>query len=474
VQQLSGLDAAFLAMESPRVYAHVGSVCLLDPSTAPKPLTLEQLTAHIAARQHLLPLLRRQLVTVPFGLDQPYWIEGPDPDLSFHVREIALPEPGDDHQLAVEIARLHSRALDRSRPLWEIYLITGIRGGRAAVYSKIHHAAMDGVSGDDVLSALLDVSPQGRPATPIPTPASAVEQAPGTLDLLARSAVSLVKRPGHAARFGAGLLGSIPAMTLAVADRVGAVDRWRHEGVGSPHVGLHAPHTPFNASISAERRFAFADLSLTQVKQVKDRAGLTVNDVVMALCAGALRRWLLAHDALPDEPLVAAVPVSIRAQDSSEPPGNQVSAMFAVLPTNLPLPTERLAFAASAMRTAKTDHGSLPPALFDDAAGFAPPVLADPGWKLLAELRLLERFNLYNLFISNVPGPRVPLYYAGALLLAYYPLSAIADGQGLNITVMSYRDRLCFGLVACRTLVPDLEQLATWLGEELDLMLDDD
>jgi len=470
MRQLSGLDAEFLSMESERVYAHVGSLCVLDPSTAPRPLTLAQLTGHIASRAHLLPLLRHTLVTVPFGLDQPYWIDGPEPDLSYHVREVALPAPGDDHQLSVEVARLHARALDRSRPLWEIYLITGLQGGRAAVYSKIHHAAMDGVSGDDVLAALLDLSPEGRTVPPSPAPVQ--EQPPGALHLLALGVVSILRQPGHAVRFAAGLLRSGPSVAVVAADRVPALDRWRHHGVTAPRPGLHAPHTPFNATISAQRRFAFTDLPLTQVKQVKDRAGLTVNDVVMALCAGALRRWLEAHDALPDQPLVAAVPVSIRAGGANGSAGNQVSALFAVLPTDLPTPAERLKSAAAAMDAAKADHGAIPPNLIGDAAGFALPVLADPGWKVLAELRLLERLNIYNLFISNVPGPRVPLYYAGALLVAYYPLSAIADGQGLNITVMSYRDRLCFGLVACRTLVPDLEQLAGWLGDELDLMLE--
>jgi WS/DGAT/MGAT family acyltransferase len=470
VQQLSGLDAAFLAMESPQVYGHVGSVCVLDPSVAPQPLTLERLTDHIASRLELVPLLGRRLVMVPFGLDQPYWVQDAAPDLSYHVREIALPEPGDDQQLAVEVARLHGRALDRARPLWEIYLITGLRGGRAAVYSKIHHAAMDGVSGDDVLAAVLDVTPEGRRLeAAIPHP---LEHAPGSALLLARSAVSFLGQPAGALRLGAGLLRSGTALALAAVDRLPAVDRRRHQGVASPHAGLRAPHTPFNASISAHRRFAFADLPLTQIKQVKDRAGLTVNDVVMALCAGALRRWLQAHDALPHDPLIAAVPVSIRDSDRAESPGNHVSAALAVLPTHLGTPSERLAFAASAMRSAKSDHSAIPSNLFGDAAEFAPPIVADPAWRVSAGLRLLERVSPFNLFISNVPGPRVPLYYAGALLLAYYPLSAIADGQGLNITVLSYRDRLCVGLVACRSLVPDLEQLAAWLSAELQLMLD--
>jgi diacylglycerol O-acyltransferase len=470
MQQLSGLDNAFLAMESTEVYGHVGSVCLLDPSTAPQPVDLHRLTALIASRLHLVPLFHRRLLPVPFGLDQPYWIEDPDPSLDYHVREIALPEPGDDHQLAVQVARLHAVPLDRSRPLWELYLITGLRRGRAAVYAKIHHAAMDGASGDDVLAALLDMSPQGRTVPPPPA-ADGVEQPPGTVCMLSRSALSLIRQPARVVRVGRGLLGSSPGLAVAAADRLPFLDRCHHRDAAAPHSGLRAPHVPFNATISRHRRWAFADLSMRDVKQVKNRAGVTVNDVVMALCAGALRRWLLAHDALPADPLVAAVPVSLRGDDGNGTFGNQLSAMLAAVPTNVGTPGERLVAATAAMHAAKSEHEAIPPTLLSDAAGFALPVLANPAWQLSGKLRLLELANPYNLFISNVPGPRVPLYYAGAKLLAYFPISAISHGQGLNITVMSYCDRLCFGLLACRKLVPDLEQLAAWLSQELQLLL---
>ncbi len=468
MQQLSGLDAAFLAMESEQVFGHVGSVCLLDPSTAAQPLTLDRLRAHIGSRLHLVPLLHRRLLPVPLGLDNPYWTEAA-PSLDYHVREIALPLPGDDHQLAVQIARLHARPLDRSRPLWEVYLITGIDGERAAVYSKIHHAAMDAVSGDDVLAAVLDPSPLGR--TVEPAPSTDAEQPPGAATLLVRSALSFLRQPARAARIGAGLLRSVPGLTMVATDRLPGLERLHHQDAGPAHAGLRAPHTPFNASISPHRRWAFADLSLAEVKRVKDHAGLTVNDVVMALCAGALRRWLHAHDALPVDPLVAAVPVSIRTEEDSGSYGNRLSVMLAAVPTNVATPAERLATVAAAMRVAKSEHGALPPTLLGDATGFAVPAVANPAWRLAGRLRLLELANPFNLFISNVPGPRMPLYYAGALLLAYYPVSAISHGQGLNITAMSYRDRLCFGLLACRSLVPDLEQLASWLDEELQTLL---
>ncbi|MDP9102224.1 MAG: wax ester/triacylglycerol synthase family O-acyltransferase, partial [Actinomycetota bacterium] len=198
MQQLTGLDAAFLAMETPSVFGHVASVCLLDPSTAPEPLTLERLTRHIESRLHLIPPFRRRLVEVPLGLDQPYWIEDPDFDIEYHVRELGLPAPGDDRQLAEQAARLHARALDRRRPLWELYLIHGVEGGRQAVYSKVHHAAIDGVSGNDLLTALLDLSPEGREmGTP---PDWECDPEPSSAGMLARSAFSLAGHPLRAAR----------------------------------------------------------------------------------------------------------------------------------------------------------------------------------------------------------------------------------------------------------------------------------
>jgi WS/DGAT/MGAT family acyltransferase len=468
VQQLTGLDAEFLAMESPAVYGHMGSVCVLDPDTAPAPVDLERLTSLIASRLHLVPLFRRRLVGVPMGLDHPYWVDDPNFSLDYHVREIALPAPGDDGQLARQVARLHSRPLDRDHPLWEIYLISGLQGGRVAVYSKIHHAAMDGVGGDDMLVAVLDPSPQGRQLTPAPP--WRPDPLPSGVSLLTRSAASLAWQPVRAAKVGAGLLRHAPGLAAAVAERLPLPSVLRGEDDGAPHPGLLAPHTPFNAQITPHRRWAFADLSLQTVKQVKQRAGVTVNDVVMALTAAALRRWLIEHGALPDRPLIAAVPVSLRTRQEAGTYGNRVSATLAALPTHLDDPVERLHAAAASMEAAKHDHSTIPPTLLADATGFANPVLAQTGWRLAARWRLMERVNPWNLFVSNVPGPTVPLYYAGARLIGYYPISAIAHGQGLNVTAMSYLDRICFGLLACRSLVPDVDLMAGYLTEELELL----
>lgn len=471
MQQLTGLDAAFLAMETHAVFGHVGSVCILDPTTAPELLSLERLTRLIESRLHLIPPFRRRLVPVPLGLDQPYWIDDDGFDIEYHVRELALPAPGGDKQLAEQAARLHARPLDRSRPLWELYLIHGLSGGRLAIYSKVHHAAIDGVSGGDVLSCILDLTPEGRAIEEL-TPFHGEKQ-PHVLSLLARSAVSLTGHPVRAAKVTYSLSRSLPALASSLSlPRIPFVDKLLgREATFLPGAGLRAPPTPFNKSISPHRRWSFVSLPLSEVKSVKNAAGGTVNDVVMAMSTGALRRWLLDHDALPVLPLVAAVPVSIRSDAQKGQLGNKISTMLAALPTQLADPLDRLHACQSAMAAAKSQHGALPATMLQDVAQFAMPALASQAARVAARTRLVERVNPFNLFISNVPGPNLPLYYAGCRLLGYYPLSAIADGQGLNITVCSMDGQLHFGLIADRDLVPDLDQMTSYLAEELQALV---
>ncbi|MCU1593166.1 MAG: hypothetical protein JWO12_558 [Frankiales bacterium] len=472
MQQLSGLDAAFLAMETHAVFGHIGSVCVLDPTTAPAPPTLESITRLIESRLHLIPPFRRRLVQVPLGLDQPYWIEDPDFDIEYHVRELALPAPGDDRQLAEQAARLHARPLDRTRPLWELYLIHGLADGRMAVYSKVHHAAIDGVSGGELLTAILDITPQGR-AVEEPLSAWRPEREPGSLSMLARSARSLAEHPLRAARMTYGLARSVPALATSTArPRLPVIDKLigRDADVMLASAGLRAPVLPFNKAISPHRRWAFASLPVDDLKAVKNAAGGTVNDVVMALSTGALRRWLIDHDALPEGPCVAAVPVSIRQETEKKGGGNKVSTMLAALPTQVVDPLERLHACTAAMRAAKDQHGALPATLMTDVAQFAMPALAGQAARLAARTKLLQRVSPFNLFVSNVPGPNLALYYAGCRLIGYYPLSALADGQGLNITVCSLSGQMHFGLIADRELVPDLDVMMGYLVEELDVL----
>jgi diacylglycerol O-acyltransferase len=471
MQQLTGLDASFLALETATMTGHVGGLCLLDPGGAPEPLTLARLTAVLEERLPLVPVLRRKLLNAPFGLDQPYWIDDADFDIEYHVREIALPQPGSDAQLAEQVSRLHARPLDRSRPLWEIYLITGLAGERAALYTKIHHAAIDGASGAELLTVLLDLVPAGRelpqagpfrPSGPPSQPA-----------LAARTAVRLAWRPVETVRIANGLIRALPTLAPALSTLVGGMlGLNRGDGEVISTVPGRAPATPFNKPITPHRRFAFRSVDLGLVKMVKNTFGVSVNDVVMAMCAGALRRWLADHDALPSQPLVAMIPVSVRDPASRGALGNKVSAMLATLPTHVTEPGLRLEIVRSATKLAKAKHAAVPQGLVDQISDFAPPALTARAARVVFATGLLHRLPPFNICISNVPGPNVPAYLCGARLLAHYPLSVITDGQGLNITVIGYLGQLHFGLVACRELVPDIDALAGYLTGELELLLE--
>jgi diacylglycerol O-acyltransferase / wax synthase len=420
-----------------------------------------------------------RLAEVPFSLDLPYWIEDPDFDLDFHIRESAVPPPGNDDRLAETVARIFARPLDRRRPLWELYLIHGLEGGRVALLTKIHHSAVDGVSGAEVLSILLDPSPEGREIPPPPPPRSA-ERAPGELEMLGRGILGLPRQPIKALRSvptalpnlidlpGANALPGVPTLTRVVTRAREALG-YEEDGSLLEVTTARAPSTFFNGPISPHRRLAIGKVSLDTVKAIKNAASITVNDVVVTLCASALRDWLLEHGELPDEPLVAMVPVSVRTEEQKGTFGNRVSMMTVPIPTDEPDPRRRLARTHELMRSAKERHKALPADLLTDATSFIPPAVMALAARTTMGVLGRTRPPL-NLVISNVPGPREPLFCAGAKLEANYPVSAIADGVGLNMTVMSYRDRLDFGLVGDRDQIDDLWPLMRGLERALDEM----
>jgi diacylglycerol O-acyltransferase / wax synthase len=465
MRQLTTLDAQFLAVESARTYGHVGSLAVYDPSTAPGgELGVTELCRLVGERLHLLPPLTWRLATVPLGVDLPYWVEDPDFDLDFHIRESAVPPPGDDRKLAETVARIFARPLDRNRPLWEIYVIHGLPDGNVALLTKIHHAVVDGVSGNEVLTVLLDPSPEGRELPP-DTSTPAREKMPNDLELLGRGVLGLPKQPIRALRSipttlpnvtelpGVNALPGGPTVARAVGRVRSAITKQ------SPQVleatTARPPRTPFNGPISAHRRFAFGQLSLDAVKALKDALGFTVNDVVVALCTTAVRQWLLDHDALPEDPLVAMVPVSVRTEEERGAYGNRVSMMIVPIPTDEAHAMRRLERTHELLRSAKERHRALPANLLTDATAFIPPAVASLAARTTMQLLGRTRPPV-NLVISNVPGPRSPLFLAGAQLQATYPVSVIVDGVGLNITVMSYRDHLDFGIVADRDQVDDV------------------
>jgi diacylglycerol O-acyltransferase / wax synthase len=469
MQQLTGMDASFLALETANTTGHVGGLSVLDPSTASEPLTLARLTEVMTERLPLVPVLRRKLLNVPFGLDQPYWIDDADFDIEYHVREIALPRPGSDAQLTEQVSRLHARPLDRTRPLWELYLITGLAGDRAAVYSKIHHAAVDGVSGTELLTVLFDLTPAGR-EPPAAEPFQP-ERPPPPPVLAARAAIRLAWRPVQTIRITNELVRLLPTLASPASTLVGEIlGLNRGDGAVIATRPGRAPATPFNRAITPHRRFAFRSVDLGTVKTVKKAFGVSVNDVVMAMCAGALRHWLVDHDALPGQPLVAMIPVSVRDPASQGALGNRVSAMLAPLPTSVTDPGLRLQIVHSATQAAKAQQAEIPQGLVDQISDFAVPALTARAARVVFATGLLHRLPPFNITISNVPGPNVPVYMCGARLIAHYPVSVVTDGQGLNITLVGYLGQLHFGLVSSRELVPDIDKLAGYLPEELALL----
>jgi diacylglycerol O-acyltransferase / wax synthase len=479
MRQLTGLDAQFLALESPRQAGHVGALAVLDPSTRPNgQLELADLLNMIEERLPLLPPFRWRLKQIPFNLDYPYWIEDPDFDLEYHVREIALAPPPTDAKLAEQVARIFERPLDRARPLWEAYLIHGLQDDNVGLLTKIHHSAVDGISGAEIMGVLLDLTPEGR--EPPPRGESKPEKEPSELSMLARGLLGTPRYVERVARAlpstlpnleDAPILNEIPgAKTLGrVSSRFARALRGRESRVLERST-MSRPRTSFNGRVSAHRRFAFGQLSLADVKAIKNAYGYTVNDVVIALCAGAVRRWLVEHDELPDDPLVTQVPVSVRTEEQLGTFGNRIGMMSIPLFTNQADAVERLRLTHEALRVAKERHKALPAELLVDATQFIPPAVFSRAARVTFSLAA-TRSPVWNLVVSNVPGPQFPLYCAGAKLLANYPVSVITDGMGLNITVMSYLGYLDFGIVADREQMRDVWKLIGWLDDSMRELL---
>lgn len=489
MRQLSGMDASFLHMEGPNQFGHVSSLNIYDPAGAPGGGGYEATRALVLERLDQLAPLRRRLVEVPLGLDLPYWIEDPDFDIDFHVRNLALPSPGNDHQLAEQVARIVSRPLDRSRPLWELYVIEGLEHGYVAGLTKIHHATIDGASGAQMLTVLLDRDPDYRPTGH--EAAWEAEEPPTDAALLQRTTVEYLRRPEKFVRLNVRMLRQLAASTgsgglKAMADLVaqplpGAFgDALRQRLRGGSEVDhppalppTAAPRTPWNHSIGPHRRFAFTSVPLREAKEVKTKLGTTFNDVVMALCSSTLRRYLEDRGVLPDEPLVAMVPVSIRTGGEQETYQNRVSGLMASLATDEKDPVERVMKIRASMNSAKEMHAAIPAETLQDYTQFAPPAIAARAMRMYSRTRIADRMNPpFNLIISNVPGPNYPLYSAGAQLLHFYPVSSISDGQGLNMTVQSYNGSLDFGFIADRELIPDLWDLSGYLNDSMQELLD--
>ncbi|MDL4775531.1 WS/DGAT/MGAT family O-acyltransferase [Actinomadura xylanilytica] len=474
MSQLTTVDATFLNAETATVHPHIAGLGIVDTASCPGgTLTVAALADLVRRRAHLAARpLRRRLAPVPLGLDRPYWEDDPDFDPGRHIREIALPAPGGDEQLGDAVAMLHETPLDRTRPLWEMALVHGLAGGRTAVYVKVHHAAIDGVTAAETLAALLDLSPEPREvpagdAEPQRAPHAAGMVGAGLLKAAlhpVRTALSVVRTAPYLDEIPG--VGALPGAGLVARAVQGALRR--DEVPPAPRAA--APSTPFNQPVGRRRSVAFGELSLAEVKQVREALGGSVNDVVMALCATAVRTWLDKRGELPPGPLVAGVPVSLRraGRDAGDT-GNQISIMSVPLATHLADPAERFAAVRCDMDLVKRRFTASSGVWVRELSGILPAVVAGP----LIRLAMRAPFRPINLIVSNVPGPQFPLYLCGARVLGYYPVSVVSDiTGGVNITVFSYDGKIDIGVVACRDLVPDPSELLDHLADALDELKD--
>ncbi|CAM2735304.1 WS/DGAT/MGAT family O-acyltransferase [Skermania piniformis] len=457
MERLSGLDASFLYLETPAQLLHVSGLIELDPSTIPGGYSFAALSAELDRRVRSMPEFRRTLRDNRFNLDHPVWVDDPDFDIDRHLHRIAVPEPGGRAELAELYGHLAGQPLDRTRPLWEMWVIEGLPDGKIAVMAKMHHAGADGVTGANLMSRLCGLTPDESPssATDNGTATNSAGDG-GDLAIALGGLAGFVRRPLELARL---LPSATPLLT-------GWISRARR-GAAMP-APFTAPRLPFNANITRRRIIAYTQLDLNTVKQVKNAFGVKVNDVVLTLVASALRSYLAERDELPDTSLVAMVPVSVHA--SSDRPGtNQVSAMFTQLRSDIADPAERLRAGAEANDVAKLHNNAIGATLLQDWAQFSGPAVFGTAMRVYADLRLAERHPvIHNLVVSNVPGPPVPLYFLGAHITAMYPLGPVFHGAGLNVTVMSLEDRLNVGLIACQDLVPDLWSLVDDFQHGLD------
>lgn len=446
MERLTGLDAAFLYIETPEAHMHVAMTGIYDVTTMEGGYSFDAIKEHIRSRLHVVAPFRRRLVQVPFQFHHPVWIEDPNFNLDYHVRRIGCPAPGGRRELADVAAQIASIPLDRTRPLWEAWVIEGLKQDRIGFVVKVHHSAIDGASGAEIMTEMYDLTPEGRGLEPQPVEP---ERIPTDQELITYAALSKL-------RLARDSFGLVKRTVENVSHLVRAA---RDPDIIHGAVPLTAPRTPWNKSIGPHRAVSFARLPLGEAKAIKNTLGVTLNDVILAMCSGTLRRYLADHGGVPEEPLIATCPVSVRVDDDKGTLGNKVSAMFSSLATNVDDPEERLRVIATSTDGAKADHELIGARTLTDWAEWAAPRTFGLASRLYGSMNESLR-PVHNLVISNVPGPPFPLYLGGAELVAAYPMGPVMDGAGLNITVLSYRDHIDIGFMADRDLVPDVWKLA--------------
>ncbi len=454
MQPLTGLDSSFLFLEDSHQPMHVGSVLVFEGS-----MTFDAFHETLATRVHLVPRLRQRLAMVPLGIGKPYWVEDPAFNLDMHLQHVALPSPGRWRELRRLAARIFSTPLDRTRPLWEMTFIEGldeipqVPPGSVAIISKVHHAAIDGVSGADMMGVLLDVTKDPRRFDP-PTP-RAVPPVPNEIEVLGHTARKILGKPSEIRRVASEVRGALRAAAQV-----------QQKGVEAPPIPMTAPPTPMNHTINGQRIWNTALLELDRVKGIRRATGCTLNDVVLAICAGALRRYLDEREALPDKPLIAMIPVSTRGESERGQMGNKVSAMMLDLATNIADPVERLQVIKAHTKGGKAFERAGATRALVDLWEFIPFGLANRMTRLYSRFRVSELHNpIFNCVITNVPGPQMDLYMAGHKLLATMGMAPLVDGMGLLITVLSYNGVLSISPISSPAVMPDLDVFARYLRE---------
>lgn len=456
MQRLSGVDSAFLYLETPTAHMHIVGTILLDPSTVEGGYSFDSLKRLILSRLHRLLPFHRRVRMVPFNIEHPYWVQDPNFDVDYHVRRTTIPAPGTHAELGKLVGEIASKPLDRSRPLWEIWVIEGLENGYVALVTKMHHAAADGVASGYLMLQLLDMSPE-MPDFSEPE-VFPVEEDPSDVDVLRQALRDRISDPLR-----------VVSQVRKTAGR--AVDLVRHaleKGTDnfSPILPFMAPKTMFNRAISADRIAAFGSAPLEDFRIVRRAFGCTVNDVVLAACTGALRKYLADHADLPDKSLLVSCPVSVRTPEESTDFGNRVSTLFVRLPVHLENPLDQLSMITHDTGDAKTVHKAMGADMLQDWAELAAPYAFIAAARAYSRMKLADRHQpVHNLVVSNVPGPPIELFCLGARVVSFYPLGPVLEGAGLNITVISHKGDMDIGIMACPLSAPNPSLIAEYFRE---------
>jgi WS/DGAT/MGAT family acyltransferase len=466
MNHLSGMDASFLHLETPETPMHVGGLHTLQLPNGYKGDFYEDFRQHIIDRLHISEVFTRKLALMPFEMSNPVWVEDDDVDIDYHIRRVTLPKPGTHKQLEQYVARLHSSLLDRSRPLWEFFVIDGLEDGNVALYTKVHHAGIDGQAGVALATAIMDVTPEPRKVRPPRERRRKHQYQLGMAELASAAISNALQQYVKLVRTLPDMARALQSVALPAPDADGRTIRPFGDWTMAKEFNLFGPKTMFNASITNQRAYAGRSIPLAESKQIGKRLGYSLNDVVLATCGGALRRYLIEYDQLPKKSLTAAVPVSLREQGNTDA-NNQVSMTMMTLATDIGDPVERLKVINASSAAAKTMIGNFKAAIPTDFPSFGAPWLMSGLASMYGRSGLANAMPpVANVAVSNVPGAQMPLYVCGALMLSYFPVSIATHGVALNITVQSYNGSLDYGLIACRRAVPDVADLADFVVEE--------